>query len=907
VELPSRRPHSFAAFAVAVCTVAAVAALAAGAWWLLRSGEAAPHAVPESRENETALARVDAEVETAGGATPEAVRESGAQSFARAPACVVGPEDGVAVHVVAKEGRTGVAGARVYVESIDDGAVNGRKRPTRQTRMPSSWLDSAAFYFADPGRLADVQARGFLADAHGDARVEWPDAGVMLVGFAEGLRGVLGLDEKPDAPIEFALSKPEDRRIEVVARDGRPIAGALVELARWWSPNGTRVLFPLHRGAITDGSGRARFVGCEILRDAPLLPSADDDGLFVSLPFVGLESGAVATALPPPSHGDEVVRIAVGEPFGIVEVHAVDAKGRRASGDAVVEALEPTDSWASHDSFSKMILTNRSRWSPLENGIARVVPVALKQSLRVELASPTFSASTKIVRGPVVDGETVRVDVTAMKETQSVRGRLVGIAPPLGQDARFLVSLARVGATGNSYGRLEASLEEGARFQIVVPSSQIRDSRQLVFEVTPRDHSAAYGGTISLEGLSDDDEVDVGDVVAAPLGPLVSGRVVDESGRPVGNVAVEVTSATTRRFGTTDENSNRMTTDGAGTFAVFGSDEGADLVLTASPPRGLLAVRIPVEPGSRDLELVLERTGAIEGTVESRGRISLFAQPLDGGDPISAVLASDSGRPEPVRPAHDSSPRINSFRFELRPGRYDVLATGSGSVTHLIARVDGLVVRAGETTTDPRLTPLLLRDQGFHWRVELARRDGGPAPSAWICLAPVDAPDVYWRKVYCATGMLEFDAALESAWVDVYAASFRRVHQLCNPGTVALTLEPVEQDDVAFELAVEASADSSKLEFKVAVDQVPPLPGFLRDSYSSPLAVGGTARVSIDRGARWRARLFVERSGVASGSPAFEFSRLARDVTASSDPVRFEVSAAEVAEARSRLEARKSK
>lgn len=895
MDSPTRRPHSLATLPVAVCAVAAIAALAGGGWWLLRSGEAARHAATASRANETAHAQVDVAAEAAESAAQEAVRENGVQSFTRAPACVVGPEDGVAVHVVAKEGPTGVEGARVYVVPVDEGGtVDGRSRATRRMRLQSSWLESATWFLTDPGRLADVEAHGFLADAHGDARVEWPDGGVMLVGFAEGLRGVLGLSEKPDASIELALAKPEDRRVEVVTRDGKPIAGARVELARWWSSDGKRVAIPIHDGALTDGSGRARLVGCEIARESQRIPGMEDAALVVNVPILGLDAGSATSPLPPPSNLDEVVRITVGEPFGVVEVHAVDANGRSPDGEALLQALEPAESSDDNSSWLERIQAQRFRRRRFDRGVARVVPVALHQRLRVALVGPTFSAAPKVVLGPAVDGETVRVDVTAMKESQSVRGRLVGIAAPLGPDARFLVALGRVGASELRYGRLEASLEEGASFHVVVPSNPFRDSRQLVFEVTPRDHSAAYRGTIPLEGLPDDDEVDVGDVVATPLAALVTGRVVDESGRPVADVAVEVTSATRRRFGNSDDTSNPVKTDGAGRFAWFGGDDGTDFVLAATPPRGLLGVRIPVEPGARDLEVVVLRTGAIVGTVECRRPATLFARPIDGGDAIPEVpLLREEGVD------------VRAFRIEVPPGRYDVVATLDHQSVRdeLFARVGGVAVLAGETTTDPRLSPLVVRDQDFEWRVEVARSDGGPAPSAWICLAPVDAPNEYLRTAYCATGTAEFHAALESAWVDVYAASFRRVHQLCNPGTVAITLEPVEQDDVAFELAVDASAELSKLEFLVAVDQVPPLPGFLGDSYTSPIAAGATARVSIDRGPHWKARLFVLRSGAVPDGVrgSFELTRMARDVAAGSDPIRFDVSAGDVEQARARL------
>ena len=135
------------------------------------------------------------------------------------------------------------------------------------------------------------------------------------------------------------------------------------------------------------------------------------------------------------------------------------------------------------------------------------------------------------------------------------------------------------------------------------------------------------------------------------------------------------------------------------------------------------------------------------------------------------------------------------------------------------------------------------------------------------------------------------------------------MHQLCSEGTVTITLEPVDQDDVAFEVAVEASADLARLEFRVVVDQDPPLPRFMRDQYSATLAVGSTARISIDEGAQWRAHLFLARAGEMSGSSyaPIELPRHARDVAASPDPIRFDVSAVEVAEARARIEKRQSR
>jgi hypothetical protein len=850
------------------------------------------------------------------GAPQEAVREGDVPSFADAPKCVVGPEGGLRVHVVASDGRTNVAAARVYVLSIGF-AVFAAAEPSllEGPGGTPSLLDLAASVFADPASLTSLSVGGYLADANGEARVECPSAGAVLIGFADGLRGALRLSAPGDAPVEFALAKPEDRRIEVVARDGRPIAGARVGLARLRSENGRQVPIALHQGAVTDASGRVRLFGCEIARTVSLRGVAiEKSPLVASVALVGSGGDAAWAELPPPAPGDAIVRVTVAEPFGVLEVRAVDAEHRVADmeGTVILHGIDPARASDSKlDAASDPPLMRRLEMRRLERGVARFAPIALEQAFAVRLFCPKITSAEKAASGPLVDGDVVRVDFRTATNQKAVHGRLVGIAPLPGADALFVVHVANSARPRRLAPPPPATLADGGLFRIEITPKDFLEAERLELEVTLADRSAAYGASVGLEELPNEEEVDVGDVVATPMTPLVAGRVVDDLGRPVSDVTVEIRSGASGPYAPANDFVNRMKTGGAGLFAFFRPDEGADLVLVAAPPRGFLASRVPFEPGVRDLEVVVQRAGVIEGTIENRRGGSVLAQPLDGGDAIPEIPAADTFSPGSARDAKDDVPRVRPFRLELRPGRYDVFAkSGSHSLCdHLLAHVGDLVVRAGETTTDPRLSPLLLSDRDFRWRIELARRDGGAVPSAWICLAPAEVPNEYWNTDYCATGVAEFDAALGSAWVDVFSASFRRVHQLCSEGAVTITLEPVDQDEVAFELAAEASADLSRLEFRVVVDQDPPLPRFMRDQYSATLAVGRTARISIDEGAHWRAHLFLARAGEASGSSdaPIELPRHARDVAASPDPIRFDVSAAEVAEARARLEARKSR
>jgi hypothetical protein len=192
-----------------------------------------------------------------------------------------------------------------------------------------------------------------------------------------------------------------------------------------------------------------------------------------------------------------------------------------------------------------------------------------------------------------------------------------------------------------------------------------------------------------------------------------------------------------------------------------------------------------------------------------------------------------------------------------------------------------------------------IRAQLVSWRIVLARSDGAPPPSAWVRLAPADAPENPWRTVYVANGEARFEAALDSAWVDVDATSFRRVHELHARGDVAISLEPLEQREVELSLVVADVPHVYDLHWFVAAERTPPLPKFQRDAYATTVMPGGSASLRLDEGERWTLKLFAQIDA-GSAPRRVELSRCAHEVStrgaASETPEKlaFEVHADEV-------------
>ena len=521
-----------------------------------------------------------------------------------------------------------------------------------------------------------------------------------------------------------------------------------------------------------------------------------------------------------------------------------------------------------------------------------------------ELSDGGATRERESVRSDVVAGRSLVV-LDAPRAARVLRGRFIGIEPPPGPEAQLSV----LPASRRDLPRARSSsatIAEGGIFRIEFVSPAIGRFEDFHVRIDMRERDAAYDAEVPLPETMEGTEIDVSNVVASPIPVLVSGRVVDELGQPVPETRVSlVPDERTAAWSSTDS-AGSSATGADGRFVLLENYENRDLILYAVPPKGFASTRVPFQRRARDVEVVVATTGAIVGTIDSDRTVFVFARRRGADAVLPEAVSRVTGANDLPGIRGQDVQMDRKFRLEVRPGRFDVFATAShGNLRDdLLASVADVEVRAGEETADRRLSPLVLRGERFKWRVELTRRDGAPAPSSWICLAPEDSPSVYWRTAHAANGTAELEAALDSAWIDVFAVSFKRVHLLRTHGTIAVELEPVEQDDVEFELAVDPAIDGAGLEFRVVADQDPPLPSFVRDSYASTLDVGTPRSIALDRGARWNAHLLVGMVGVnSSGAHArVELPRFTRDVLVATGPTRFDVTAADVAEARAALE-----
>ncbi len=196
--------------------------------------------------------------------------------------------------------------------------------------------------------------------------------------------------------------------------------------------------------------------------------------------------------------------------------------------------------------------------------------------------------------------------------------------------------------------------------------------------------------------------VEAGDVVLQASEPLLAGRVVDESGRPVPGGRVRVTrSSGNRRFSVMIEGG---ATDADGRFAVYGPCTGHALSLVLEHPDHR---QDPVQAartyacGTRDVVVTATRTGRVEG------RLLVDAARLSA--PPTLVLTQGPLSPGLWRLWREGPGW--RFRFTGVPaGRCAIAVLDASSTAAVpVLTVEDVLVEAGEVTRDPRLDPIDLR------------------------------------------------------------------------------------------------------------------------------------------------------------------------------------------------------
>jgi hypothetical protein len=780
-----------------------------------------------------------------------------------------GPPDGYSVHVVDARGGKPIPGAHLVVIPVSLGDGPGH-------------LDDGA------SRVA-AAAVGFVADAHGWARVEWPAGPAWVVGESGDLRGMRLLEESGRDDFELRLAPKQSLQVEVVNRRGAPLAGAGVAWAERDS-DGNVVVSPY--SVVADDHGRAtleRGEGNDWRSTLwhPKRGDASHDTLGVAVPWIGGSGDEPAAFVALGDPEGQTIRCTVSAEFGTFAVHVGDGIGRPVDEEVYVtftpnQRPRVIDSLAGSkhsDSVFVDALSPSMRIAMPRRGSGSFAPVALGLDFMItaeQFDGPYLGGSS--VKGPQRDGEVVRVELNSSNARVHLHGRIVGAANPWDVTATlgsrlnrpWLVGSSRASTVARGDMPLAVRIGAGGEFALDMMVPPKFGGAPLTLVGFDGESGPPFVGEVELLETAVTPDVDLGDVVVHSVPLVVSGRVLDPTLRPALRAVVHIDGMSgdemvgeSGRFRFVGETSWQRRLHLV--VHPFRTSTFASQSVTGLVP-GLADAEVDFDVGTRDLEVVLERQGSIAGLVLSDQGLTVVARRHGSGTPTRDVEAVRPYGDSPSRSVFDvDSPDTHQieigspFRVDLRPGRYDILFTIADAAHRPgpIASVLDVTAVAGETNCDPRLNPLDLRGAIGPWRFTLERIDGAPPPSIWVRLGVADREDVFLQSTYVGGSGGEVDSSLQSAWVDVVHPGFRRIHELHQRGDVKLVLQPI--DSTPFIVHVDLSPGSKRdgIEWRVRAEPPwsDPVDGL--DWFSALVDGDGDACLDLDEGEHWRIHLFV--------------------------------------------------
>lgn len=451
---------------------------------------------------------------------------------------------------------------------------------------------------------------------------------------------------------------------EVVDADGMPLADVEVALGRW--SGGT---FAPRLCGRTGRGGRVRLV----------LAAGDAAALAnLSVRAAVVAPARVQAALPAGyfDRAPELLRLQL-PPCGSLRVRV-----RGASARAVPRyfSLGLPDGEGNGSIFA-------AREAPDEVVFAHVA-LGLEGQCRFVLSGGEGINLQAPVRGPRRAGEAGTATVDLGSCVPVVEGRLLDAdgRPLAGQQLQVLVE--RLRGCGTEHVRTDAD----GRFRFL-PEDKLEkaDDLRLTFRGGTASDGAPLAAFVHLQpgqrGM-----VDVGELRLQREPVLCSGRVVDGDGKAVAGVAVAVGTSSMPGNAAFSAWIRPPSPSGAdGSFTVFEFEPvPAARALRIEATGWLLRHELEVQPGARDVRVVVDRTGHIEAR-------------LRGAAPAAALLSWE------VRSANGVSrqyarPAGGALQFaDLLPGRYELRAFLLGQELFC---VPGLEVEAGAGCADPRLADL---------------------------------------------------------------------------------------------------------------------------------------------------------------------------------------------------------
>lgn len=590
------------------------------------------------------------------------------------------------------------------------------------------WLSSldAISHGASTSVLERARRDGNEARTDRDGRVEIDYSGNVFRACAvteDGWFGTVSTEagyRRSAAAGDVVLTVAPELDLDLIVRgpSGAPVPGAGIQLCD------SRSRIPVFRGR-ADDDGRMRIAHLQTLvrGDAARVLAVAWGG---AGPVVEVRLAEIANRTEPvelrlPASGELLVAVGPDDARSV----GVDIEGRRLS----VGNLELS---GSRDGVQVLdpVAGPGERFDA--NGVARIRPVALGGRFAL---SAGFGGLSARVDGPSAAGQVRRVELTVPWTTRAMaRCRVVR---PGGSPVGAVHGLVRVLANGEVIDTLAGAEFDanGCRIWPLPPAA----SGDVRIHVRVNVDGVPMQGESASRPCIDAGQLDLGDVQVAPMPLLVSGKVVDQAGRPFPDRVV--LAPRVRRQGPSKEpvSSNDWERIAAqyrwrkdGTFAFYGeAPPPGELRLETIPPLMVVGDSFGGHPfvvGQTDARVVLAFAGGIKARLrvdESCPWSSCAFSLHQAGEPASAL-----GRPGTPSQSGDMAAQgeIEVVWEGLPPGGYELRVRGSQLAPLFVAR--GLEVVAGGTSTTEASQPIGLADVVGGLTVEFVGRDGSVRPTA---------------------------------------------------------------------------------------------------------------------------------------------------------------------------------
>ena len=688
-----------------VVTAVIVVGVIALTWSLRGEGR---EALPAPEIESTVVSESEDPAKKDGGATEE--EEVGgivARPFVAESEETITPSSAVKgawVKVVRKSDGQPLPGARV--KAVNYGAVYQAHRSAK--RLPS----------------VEEITTWHLADEAGRVRLPEGEPGFSLVGTYRDLHGTAQLRD----PGPFTLELVPDRtlRVSVIDSAGKSVAGVPVSLC---APRRDRV--SALDTVMSDESGQAVFEHAQVR-----IGRRSD--CFVRFGFPLLEAEELAVDLAASDRSP--LRLTL-PPLGSLRCRAVDGEGKPVPDDEVTTNLLAFEAGRSED--HAVFMPPIPRGDPAQAHCETVLPfVGLGLHFRWRVAprrdeSGVRPAEQDIV-GPEDPGEEVSVDVVyGERRFPRLIGRLVRRdGTPIGAGKIGVIERHDPDRRPN-WIWIQVMVEADGRFSIPLRYPDVPPGTKHTCELQELDGNGRQihqpiSVILPVNAYGEPRDHDLGDVIfdRGPL--LLSGRLVDQDGKPVSGGEVELRhSVDGRRYGGFRDWTSSRTDDGH--FKVHGAQgellEGGHFKVGFRHPfakRGS-SRRWPEFPvGSQGIEVVVTMGGTLRGTIaKAKAPDSLEVHFYRGQkkEGVIAVRKDGSFRSRSLRPG------LVSVRVVPRGGR-------SSSADQVLARIDDVAVEMERERADPRLQGIAIDQRAKEIVLRLQDEEGQPVAGVMVRSRP---------------------------------------------------------------------------------------------------------------------------------------------------------------------------